>query len=658
MSDLGDLTDFMKIGSGVSNLDWLDVNEKDYQALDTLPKQNLDVAPDLEAIWRHKDELPSQLIPNTGAPKTMGDLSEAHGRLRSEPEDLVRAARLAMMQTTDPRKIGSLLSARFDATALGYAKTALSTVFAERGLLGKLYIAASDFPGCDRGGKTASEFVRRFAPEAKFVLAKKACGDCQHRHVMTNGVSHCGVFHKQIEVEVPYSDGLAVQVEKQQAALGKTVQASVGTPRERIQRALLADGPGTQQGFSGHQQVAPVQAPVNVQQTLIAAESLTKKRNAAEKQKLAAIKARPIVALLRREMLKGHGELALIHALRLAFDLRDLEETKAEWAPLFKQAGLYGAVYTTQDSFDDCREGADFLSKHSSKVRAIVMGSKCNGCIFNKTAMCMLYGRKLVATTDDILTTNTVAAVIDEHRIAGKLPYDAARRHWGSTPAEALKAVHKVASLPSAPATQTVRGSIETAFYGNAHQGQTTLLTKRDIVKAASQYMNEGLYGEDLMRVLKSRFEARDLLATASELKTVLAEQGLQGIKFVDPTVYDDYGAGCKQAASKHRSRSAVQYLKVGSKCGSCVHQTRPGFCSVISKQLVVEPPYVDKLAEQRAILASGLSTVVEYGQLMNNGLSMMQEYELQHHEAAIDLAPEAPVVSTEIQFGGQEVKL
>lgn len=658
MSDLGDLTDFMKSGSGVSNLEWLDVSEKDYQALDTLPKQNLDIAPDLTALWRHKDEPASSFVPNTGAPRTMGDLSEMHGYLRGVPEDLLRTARLAIMQTTDPQKIRSILVTRYDGTTLANAKTALAAVFAERGLLGPLYISAADFQDCNRGGKTASEFVRRFASGAQFVLAKEACGDCCHRQVMTNGASHCGVFHKQIELEVPYTEELAKQVEQKQAALGKVAKASEGTPKERIQRAFLAEAQAVGASFSGHQQYTPPQAQTNAGEALIAASSLTKKRDEANQQKLAALKARPIIALLRREMLKGHGEPELVRALRLAFDLRDLEETKAVWAPLFKEAGLYGAVYSTQESFDDCREGADFLNKHASKVRAIVSGSKCSSCIFNQVSRCMMYGRKLIASTGDILTTDTVQVVLDENRIAGRLPHDASKRHWGSTPAEALKEIHRVASAPLAGPTASVRSSIETAFYGNTYQGQTSELTKREILKSASQYMNEGLYGEDLMNVLKSRFEVRDLLATTNELKVILAEQGLQGIKYVDPTVYDDYGSGCKQAANQYRSRTAVQYLKVGSKCTSCVHQTRVGYCSVINKQLVVEPPYVDKLAEQRAILASGKSTEIRYENLMNNGLNMMQEYQLQHHEASFDVAPAPKGVEASIEFGAQQFKL
>jgi len=662
MSELGDLTDYLKEGSAVSNLDWLDVDAKAYRELDTLPKQNLDVVPDLEALWRHRDEPASNFVPNTGAPRTMGDLSEVHGRLAMEMASpgLLRTARLAIMQTTDPTKIRSILATRYDGTALSNAKTALAEVFAERGLLGRYYVAAQDFPNCNRGSKEASDFVRRYAPEAKFVVAKTACGDCSHRHV-TNGASHCGVFHKQIQMDVPYTDNLASDVERTQQAKGMGVQASAGTPRERIQRAFLASQEAVGQAFSGHQQYAPPQAKVDTQQVLIAASSLTKKRDLESQQKMAALKARPVIAFLRKEMLKGRTESELAHGLRLAFDLRDLEATKAEWGPTYKEAGLYGAVYLTQDSFDDCRVGADYINRHASKVRAVVAGEKCSSCIFNKVGRCMMYGRKLVANATDLYTNETVQAVVDEQRIAGKLPQEASRMKWGSTPVEALKNIHNASSMPVASITQqSQRGSIETAFYGSSHQVTAGELTKRNILKKAAEYLNEGLYGTDLLMALRQAFDPRALLATGPELRAVLAEQGLQGFKYIDPTVYDDYGKGCQRAASLHRSRGAVKYAKVGDKCSSCVHQTRIGHCSVLNKQLVVEPPYIDKYAEQQAMLASGPANTMPNAEALmaNNGLTMMQEYQLQHHEASIEFNPEGQKFSTSIQFGSHEIKL
>jgi len=654
MADL-DLTEFLKEGS-VSNLDWLDVNEQDYRALQALPKQNLDIAPDLQALWRHQDEPATYFVPNTGAPQTMGDLSQAHGHLRSVAEDITRTARLAMMQSSDPARVANALSSRFDRSSLAASRSALAGVMAERGLLGRYYIAAVDFPDCNRGSKTASEFVRRHAPDAKFVIAKDACGECQHRHVSGTGQSHCSVFHKQIQLDVPYSEALAEQVEQAQKAKGRAVQASTGTPRERIQRAFLAPMAQTRAAFTGMPQAAP--KPIPQGQGLVAVANLTKKKDEAALKVIAAQKARPILAMLRREMLKGRSEAEVVQALRLAFDQRELEATKAQWEPLFREAGLYGAVYTTQDSFDDCREGADFLNRNASKARVIVAGEKCSSCIFNKVGRCMMYGRKLVAKAEDAYTPEMVNQVLDEHRIAGHLPYNAQRVQWGATPVEALRAIHKAASGPQPTRAANLRGIVEQGFYGQARPGQTTELTKRDILRTAARYMNEGLYGQELLTVLRSRFDSRDLVAASRDLKAVLAEQGLQGIKYVDPSIYEDYGKGCKEAARLHRSRTAVQYLKVGDKCSSCVHQTRPGFCSVINKQLVVEPPYIDKLAEQRAVLSSGPATQVSYESLMNNGLSMMQEYQLQHTEGAIDLNPEAPSVEASIEFGSQSVKL
>lgn len=651
--ELGDLTEFLKDGSaGVAKLDWLDIDEAEYRGQEPLPKQNLDVTPDLKALWNHQDESPLKFIPNTGAPRTMGDLSQLHGPLRDEPEAIMRAARLAMMQSPDPRHIESTLKSRFDLDALRGARTALAGTLAERGLLGGYYIDAADFPTCNRGGKQASAFVRKFAPNARFVRAKDACSDCMHRTMQANGSSHCSVFHKEIQLEVPYSDELADAVEQSQRARGKVVQASGQySPRDRIKAALLGVKGGREE-FTGRDQQAPKQVKVDVQQGLIAASNLTKKRDEEAVAKLAAQKARPIVTFLRREMLKGRSSAELVQALRLSFDLRDLEATKATWAPIFKEAGLYGQVYSTQDSFDDCRVGADFVAKHGSPVKAIVAGDKCDSCIFAKAGRCMMYGRKLVTAADEIFTPEVVDQVIWEHRLAGNLPTGSDRVQWGETPREALKAIHKAASGPKPVQAHRLRDTVEQAFYGQARPAMTNELTKRNILKAAAQYLNEGLYGEQLRYLLQQRFEARDLVACQTELRAVLAEQGLQGIKFIDPTVYDDYGHGCRTAGAKHRSRAAVQWVKVGHACGSCVHQSG-GVCSVMNKKLAVEIPYVDKLAEQQAVLASGLATEVDYDQLMNNGLTMMQEYELQHNDGAINLNASGEDPEVVIEFGG-----
>lgn len=661
MADLGDLSNMMKEGSGASvpDVEWLHVDEQEYQQNDVLPKQNLDVVPDLKQLWDHGQSSALRLVPNQD-PKTMGDLSQEHRKLRLVPEELIlRTAKLAIMKYDDPARIREMLASRFDIESLKAARTALTALMGERGLLGRYYVDAQDFPSCAQGSK-AVEFARTAAATAPFVKAKKACGNCTHHQATPDGHHHCGVFHKELKVEIPFTQEMAEEVESLQLAKGRQIQAASGTPKDRIRRAYLA--PMSKDGgqYSGQMRYIPPQTvtPKEAATELIAAESLVKKNREAEASKVAALKARPILSFLRRELIKGRSQEEVIQSLRLSFDLQDLKATQSEWRPLISELGLYGVVYSTQESFDDCREGADLLAKHGSTIKAIVAGSKCSSCIFSQVGRCMMYGRKLVASPSDVYTPETVKAVIDEHKATGRLAWNADRLEWGATPEVALRAIHKAASGPKVAPGSSTRLAIETQFSGGTHEYKASTLSIRDIVAATQRYMNEGLYGEDLASILKSRFDPRDLFAARKELRGVLAEQGLQGIKYIDPTVYEDYGRGCKEAGRLHRSR-LVPFVKMGSKCGSCVLRSPTGDCSVMAKPLVVEPPYVDKKAEQRAILASGRSTEVSYEALMNNGLTMMAEYELQNQGPQdLDLTRLAEKKPLGIEFGGQNIDL
>lgn len=648
MADLGDISEFLKEGN-VADLSWLDVNEKDYQAIETLPKQNLNIAPDLEALWARDDTTPQAHVPNRAdMPKTMGDLSEIHGFLTTKPEEIRKVARLAVMQSNDPAKIMDALVKRFDKDSLRAARSVLAEVLAERGLLGPFYIDAADFPDCHKGSRRDAAFVHRFASGSRYVLAKNACQGCSCATQTPTGCN-CATFHKEIKLQVPYTEALAAEVEQAQRAKGKQVQASTSEPRERIRLAMLAPSatPNGPRVYASYGQPA-VPAPVS---TEVVQSQLTQDVAAkAASDHVAALTAtaRPVMAFLRRELLKGRTEAEAQYALKLAFKPEVLQQTAVYWQPLMAQAGVYGVVYSSQDSFADCHEGADFIAKHNTGVRAIVQGDKCASCIYSKANRCLMYGKALVAKHEDILNSETVAKVLAEHKAAGRIAsWD--NTDWGSNPIQALRNIHTAASQSSV-AQAPARMGVLKAFYGQAAQHSTEEITKRNIVLATAQYMNEGLYGVDLLTILRSRFDPRDIQAAAQEIKPLLSEQGLQGIFYVDPAVYDDYGKGCEKAASLHRSR-LVPYVKIGSKCGSCVLQSKPGFCSKLNKSLVVEPPYEDKLAQQRQVLASGRATETSYENLVNNGHTMMAEYEVQQNSMDFELDPVVTVDPLNISF-------
>lgn len=744
-ADAGDLT-FLKEGS-LNDLSWLEVDEAAYRDLDSLPKQNLDVVPDLEAMWAHDDQ-PATAYFDKDRPHTMGDLSDVHGPLRSRPEDVMRTARLAIMQSSDPGRLKSTLVTRFDPESLRGSREVLAGVLAERGLLGRFYIDSSDFPGCHTSPKTAKEFVRRHAGEARYVKAKDRCANCIHAMQTPTGGVNCAVFHKELVVDVPYTDEIATKVEEMQAAKGREVQASTSPPKERIRLAMLAPAgsydkptaspkpvvdPGqfmkptmapeqvvakvdltkpkamardavakalregrltVTEAQDGYKRIAAAQQPsdlgwivttaqtietpersvyvgageqlplavvpeAQVQQQIINAGNLLRKRDEAARQVLAARKAAPVITLLRREMLKGRGASELAHSLKLAFQSTDLQETRALWEPVFREAGLYGSVYTTQDSFDDCREGADFVAKHNPGIRAVTAGSKCEGCIYNKIGRCLMYGKPLVKNAYEVVTWDMAGQMLQEHKASGRIASTAPQaKEWGKDPRDALKSMHNASALKGgATVSAAFRNDVFTAFRGTGPTQTTSGMTRRDVVKTAARYLNEGLYGDDLLRALKASFDVRDILAAKDDLRSVVAEQGLQGIYYVDPTIYDDYGKGCNEASRLFRAKG-VPYIKLGDKCGSCVHHIQSGQCSVINKPLVIEPPYGDKLATQRAILASGNATETSFAELQNNGMTMIAEYQMQNGGMDIDLNPEPERVAVEVQFSTGKMKL
>jgi hypothetical protein len=669
MADLGDIGALFKAGS-VPDLDWLEVTEKDYKDLEKVPEQNLDVIPGLEKAWA-EGSAAAGIVPNKGS-LTMYDVGKGKKKASSETiESVRRVARFALMKSEDPARFRHELTSRFDRETLAEARPVLASVLAERGLIGRFYVEANDFSGCSNGAKPVSDFVRRYASEAPYVVAKSACGGCIH-----NAGNTCAVFHKQIVVQVPYTEELAKRVEQKQASKGKLISASSLVPRERIRNAYLAEsvkiaGPAEapKPVVDPLRFMTPTQATPKVHLPMIASQqkalleqSMAVSFDPATGKTAAAKvafdkKAHDVSRLLRREMLRGRSERELVEALKLSFSAEDLRETRGAWEPIFKEAGFYGTLYSTQDSFDDCSAGVDYLAKHNPSIRAVVAGEKCQGCFYNKMGRCLAYGKKLVASAEEVMTDETLAAVVREHKLAGRLGSGAEKAVWGESPREALKNVYRVASTTGETPRSTQRTVIERAFSGSSSQHVTAGLTRREIVKTASRFLNEGLYGADLMAALKKRFDPRDILAAKDELRPVLAEQGLQGIYYVDPSIYGDYGKGCDEAGRLHRSR-LVAYVKKGSACDSCVLQTRLGYCSKLNKNLVYEPPYENKAAQQREILASGKSTETRYEDLVNNGRTMLAEFGMAS-EMAVDLDPVRDAgPSLEVDLGIGKVKL
>lgn len=633
MSDL-DISFWFKEAASSSPVDhdWMDENSG------VLPMQNLDIVPDLEAIWDNSDSS-LKFVQNTGdAPRTMLDLTTHKSDVISQ--DLVKRTRLAMIQS--PRDLGrikSTLDSSFSRDTLLANRTALGTVIAERGLLGPYYIDANDFSDCASGsGSKGARFAQKYAKDAAYLLPKTACGGCIH-----NAGSRCSVFQKEITLEVPYTEDIALALEGQAEALGRKVaSASSLTPKERIRLALLAEAaPGPVKGFTGVPQQAPKEVSFKeASEQLIAATSLVRKNRDAQQKALETAIAQPVVRKFAREFLKGRTAEQAVATVKESFNGIEINQAKEGMREIFKEAGLLGSLYTRQDIFDDCREGAALLAKHGSTVQSVLASSRCAKCTFSQAGSCSIYNRPLIASVADAVTPSAVERLRSEHVARGALTKTA-----GVITAdlrESAKLIHRIAITRDPLAVRSAPREYATTVQANMSSGGTYRedpLTTRSIIASTKTALNNGLYGEELMQHLGSMFDSRALVAAQQHLTPILAEQGLQGHYYLDPTLYTDYGYGCRTASSKFR-KTNIPFVKQGSKCGGCLHKAG-NRCSQFNKELVAEPTYFDRTAQQKAVLESRNEMFVSPTLGKSSGANDLVQFSIGASSLDISLNPE-----------------
>ena len=583
MSKRADICDFLSEGSEFplmtkgANLDWLDVSEADYRAQETLPKQNLHFMPELEAAWL--EGRASDLVPNK-------DYHPAKVVLDTKVDyaGIARTARMALYSGGD---VIQALTSTYDKASLRSARQVILDTLGEKGLLGPFYVHASDFEVSP--GKYNQALIRDLAANTKFVLGKVACGgSCLHV-----GDTACGPFNKPMvsDIGVAYTDAVASQVEYEQRGYGKQVQASQATPKERIRRANLS----LKAPEASRDAVKPVVNPATFLTTpkkarvhlpVLSNEAANLERVSKYGSSLAKT-GFEVLELIKSELLKGASEDQLLTTMKVGFSKSDLRDTRPMWEALYREAGIYGTVYSTQESFDSCRAGAEFLDKHHSPVATIVSGSKCEECPSNRLGHCAEYNRPLSASVEAAITPQAVSKV--------------ARVKVASVPEgdlrSQLKALYRISSR--------VDPRVEMKTFNSAYTGFKSeyYANPEPVVRLAKLYLNSGLFGTSLLKALKQKFDPRDISAATNDLRPILAEQGLQGVYYVDPTVYSDYGTGC-QEGSRALTANQAPFVKVASACGSCTLK-KGSQCVMYDRQLVVEPPYTDKRAQQREVLAS-----------------------------------------------------
>lgn len=209
MSDNGDISRLLQDESTLADLDWLDVDENDYRDAEQLPKQNLDMVPDLQEQWgRISEEDRYALNPVNQEPEKR---STPFWSEKSMPSTISDAEKEEIVEQFLKRKMSAGMDFKaalsevknsFDMDTLRTASSVIKSAAEERGLLGFVYVDASLYPDCHQGGKGV-DVVKKANKHARFVKAKDRCNDCRYAQ---NG--RCSVFQKELVFDVQYDNSL------------------------------------------------------------------------------------------------------------------------------------------------------------------------------------------------------------------------------------------------------------------------------------------------------------------------------------------------------------------------------------------------------------------------------------------------------------------
>ncbi|HEY8098937.1 MAG TPA: hypothetical protein VIE65_22975 [Methylobacter sp.] len=572
-SGLGDIDKVLN-NQSVSDYSWLDVDVDEYRKFEALPKQNLDMIPELNRAlaWDGVDERVPSLIPlRPHVVVNTNPLESPAVTVRSSRATVKERVASYIMAGLPSSTISHKLDSEFSPSQIRAEASEVRDILEERGLLGNVYINAAHFRRCAQEG-AHRQFVAKHARRALYVLSKSECTNC----TMNRG-GICASFQKHIVDEVPYNQVNLAHYSIQLAAEKRLPPAS-GTVKERL-RVAFRTSPITARGSAPQtvQYQRPVVTPTVTRDDLQAYMERQASKQAPEPADPNYLIA--IAKLTRRNI--GPDQLA---------SSSDPEVRKA-----VASYGLVGHTYIDADALGGPVQTKDFLSSSPNKFSFIVLRDPS------------------AYPTEEVVSLSKISTILPsipkftrDHFIAA---LENAFRENRITTAQLESAVQNVADgsdwarltaqanlyappeLEPTPEALGVSPAIAGTFYhGSSAPEIQKNMDPEEVRMSIASMMNTGLSGARLKESVLSRYSSSDL-SQVPEIGAFLSpHDGVMGFHYLDPTAYTDYGKGCIRGSSSLRSSKAA-FVLANSSCTGCTHQTAPSWCNRYARRLIRNIP-------------------------------------------------------------------
>ncbi len=612
-SGIDDVTDVIS-SQGVSDLSWLDVNVEDYRANEALPKQNLDIIPELQSAlsWDGKDpRVPeiSPLRPHTVVNRNPLDRPEATLRSNSSIPNRLAAYVMAGM---DDKTIAQRMSLEFSPDQLSAHHAEASAIIGQKGLLGNVYVDSKFFPRCAQEGPHR-DFVAKTAKRALFVLAKDACGGC-----VCNKAGSCSSFKKRLTTEIPYGSKLAAHylpvLRTENRLTSDEAKSVIAGDSSVVQNVLRA-------AFLRPVATTPLSAPQRIQQRALpkAAEFTESDVQSFWERRMASadVEARPgpMYLVAAKRMMQGKAD---VNSLRASSDaeIRSLSKEFGILGHTYLDGDALGGVSATYAHMKGMPDAPDFvlfreLTASDAALPELAEISRISSVVRKRPELGVDHiavALERAVQAGRITAAQAADAVANVHSMRAS----AGPKNWAPFIAE----INLASPAPEARPVDYQPTIGTTLHHGDTSgERQAAVMDPEEVRKSISHLMNTGLAGKRLQAAVLQRYSRADLAQVPSVGLALSKDDGVQGSFFIDPTAYRDYGRGCQIGADGFRKLNYVPNVLASSGCTGCRSQTHPGWCSKYAKTLIRQIP---ETVRQAAVDRRSLPVVRETAPVRN----------------------------------------
>lgn len=629
--------------ASLTDLQWLDPTQA--PDLNRLPnnEKTLNSIPTLEEAWGHgQSSSGTRLTPNRDREAAQYENSiNSQSVSKVTSDDVKVAVQKAMRRAHYGDSINAIQSELVD--SLGNdahrAASAMGVIRDEHGLIGRVFVRASAFPGI-KNGKWVDHI-------------KSKSGSA--RYVITDDIAVADKLGMKMVSEVPWDKALRYYAPRLAAAGYRIASSDMISPMEKLRMAYAAGPVATQVKDSMKPIVKPVVASAEDASAAIKAKRPTTPYIMTANDHAVASKRKSTLIQIARWV--KEGKLSREDALKIhnsGSDSISMYKAATDIITAGGATAVYDGVGTSvpmESHILRARDVESFGSKTAELDRAMMKKAQVRLVGIVKAGMLTMEEARRVAdmsvTADDL--SNNMAAAVQAAGAMRQLKMETVKSAEYRGPIQKAAVQTKVGDATHIdPYMQLV---MKAAAEHNIKTGEII-----GYLKWTRQRMAEGEMGKDLTDLTKARFALPLRKAALSLYKEVRsAHEGLSGHLYVDAGAYMTANGtkGCEEGAAKHRSNS-IKYVLSTSRCSSCVNANSEGVCSQYNKYLTASAP-VDNPKEYQAeaIRMANASEPEVVASMFNQNEFGLQNDQMEEVHVSSYQAPEK---MGEVLFGGMEV--